>query len=160
MRGAFPAEHHVRLGQTVFAVVAQDVFRVRVRDDAQRAAGALVPPEQLAHAVVGTRNVALDVVVPVALLSLHLLLAHADDVTKQRDDAGVEVILYVLVKRIVHLRVVYAGVLDEAGVVNCGGAVNDRVVVIDHQAGVSHGVPPWANLILIIPSFPSPRKVF
>mgnify|MGYP000535019182 CR=1 FL=1 len=40
VRGAFPAEHYVRLGQTVFAVVAQDVFRVRVRDDAQRAAGA------------------------------------------------------------------------------------------------------------------------
>lgn len=118
-----------------------------------------MPPQQLAHAVVGARNVALDVVVPVALLALHFIFAHADDVAKQGDDAGVEVILYVLVESIVHLRVVYAGVFDKAGVVDRGGAVNDRVVVVDHQAGVSHSFPPQGKFHPYYTVFPlSPQS--
>ena len=70
-----------------------------------------------------------------------------------------EVILYVLVESIVHLRVVYAGVFDKAGVVDRGGAVNDRVVVVDHQAGVSHSFPPQGKFHPYYTVFPlSPQS--
>ena len=97
-----------------------------------------MPPKQLAHAVVGLRNVVLDIVVPIYLLALGLGAAHADDIAEKRDNAGVKVVFYILLERVMHLGMINARVLDKAGVVDRGGAVDNGVVMIDHQTGISH----------------------
>ena len=124
-----------------------------MRYDAQHAALLLMPPKQLAHAVVGLRNVVLDIVVPIYLLALGLGAAHADDIAEKRDNAGVKVVFYILLKCVMHLGMIDTCVLDKAGVVDRGGAVDNGVVMIDHQTGISHVF--LRNLIIayIIPCF-------
>ena len=95
-------------------------------------------PKQLAHTLIGFRHMVLNICVPISLLMLYLLVAHADDIAEQRHDAGVKVIGKVLCESAVYMRMVFGHVFNKAGEMNRRGAVDHRVIVVDHQTGKSH----------------------
>ena len=133
-----PAEHHVRRRQIVFAVVAQDIFRKRMRYDAEPAACPPVVPEDLAHPVEHLRHMALHIVEPIALLPLHILIRHADDIVEKRIDAGVKIFDEVFLQRVADLREILPHILHKAGIMNGRGAVDHGIVMVEHQAGIFH----------------------
>ena len=99
-----PAEDDIRLRQTVFPVVAFDVFAHGVRDDGNSSARFFVPLQNLTDAGIGHWYARAYPVLPEAELAFNLFLRKAELAGKQRHDAGVKILAEVLLQRIRCLR--------------------------------------------------------
>ena len=108
-------------------------------DDAQQAAPLFLLPQHLPDARIGLGDVFLHVGEPVILLVAHLGVRHAHLVPEEGHHAGIEVPEEIVLQRAGIVGEMLARVLHKAGEMHRGGAVDDGVIVIHDQAGVSHG---------------------
>ena len=137
-----PAEDQIRLRQAVFAVIAADHVADGMGDDGDLAATGLVPLQNFAHPRIRLRHPRRDPVLPELIFPLQLLVGKAQLVFEERSDAGVEIFPEIVVQRIrkagAHLRQIG----QKGRKMDDSRAVDDGVVVVEHQTGKPHNAPP------------------
>ena len=121
------------------AVVTQDRLRHGVTHDADVPARGMIPLQQLAHTGEGVRHVRARALQPRAVLEVHLAVGKMQNVAAQRAEAGLERVGKKVVERHVHVRPQRSERLHEGRVIDGRGAVDDRVVMVEHQTLVAHG---------------------
>ena len=138
-----PAEDGVGHGKTVFPVVALDRIFDRVGNDGNEAAKRFVPRENFPHAGEYPRDPGSHVVLPEAVLIVHLFFGQPDLSHEKRNDAGCKVPAEIVLQRIMLcLRANLLEKFTEAGVMNRCGAVDHGIVMVEHQTLVAHARPP------------------
>ena len=133
-----PTVDQFRRGQIVRAVVAQDVLRHGVAHDADVPARGAKPVQQVMHAGERIWHVRAHIVQPRLVLDVHLHVGKAQNVAAQGAEARLERVGKKVVERHVHVRPQLLQRLHEGRIIDGRGAVDDRVVVVEHQALVAH----------------------
>ena len=140
MDGPAPAVDRVRLRQAVGGVVPQDVLLKGVGHHAKQTPFCPVPLHDRPDALIGHRDMVLHILAPEVALLLQVLIAHAVFLPAHGDEARVKVLEEIVLQGAAPSRIMQGQILLKAGVMDGGGAVHHRVVMVEYQAFISHSV--------------------